>query len=199
MNFLSKYLDDKNITRYQISKLSGIPQSTINSATESKTGTDGITGRIIKAIALATNETPGKVLDDLIRQEKYLALPDNNDFVKLDSAFKVVKTLDKNNRIAYKKILDLCKEKNINFDTLGLPEPADFSNIGIDRALYRQLILIFSNLERSINILISKSKNAKSITLHKEFGINLGKEFVEEFNQNWRKISQKLSEIENNN
>lgn len=199
MNFLSKYLDDKNLTRYQISKLSGVPQSTINSATESKTGTDGITGRIIKAIALATNETPGKVFDDLIKQEKYLSLPDNNDFIKLDGAFNVVKTLDKNNRIAYKKILDICKEKNINFDTLGLPEPADFSNIGIDRALYLQLISIFSNLENSINILTSRSENIKSISLHKKFGINLGKEFVEEFNQNWRNISQKLSEIKNAN
>lgn len=70
MNVIQQYLDQNNITRYRVSKISGVGHTTIKAAAESKNGINGLTGKVIKAIAVALDKTPGTVLDELITLEK---------------------------------------------------------------------------------------------------------------------------------
>ncbi|MCO6542144.1 MAG: helix-turn-helix transcriptional regulator [Lactobacillus sp.] len=69
MNIIQKYLDQNDITRYKISKLTGISNTTLQSAVTSKNGINGLTGKVIIAIAKALNKTPGTVLDEIIELE----------------------------------------------------------------------------------------------------------------------------------
>ena len=52
MNVLQKYLDQNNVTKYQVSKLYGQ------------------TVKVISAVAKALGRTPGAVLDDLIELDQ---------------------------------------------------------------------------------------------------------------------------------
>ncbi|MCT1215820.1 XRE family transcriptional regulator [Latilactobacillus curvatus] len=70
MNVIQQYLDQNNVTRYKVSKLSGLGQTTLKAAVDSKNGIDGLTGKVIKAIAVALDKTPGTVLDELVQLEK---------------------------------------------------------------------------------------------------------------------------------
>ena len=69
MNVIQKYLDQNNITRYRVSKISGIRESTLRASVSSKNGINGLTGKVIIAIAKALNKTPGQVLDEIIALE----------------------------------------------------------------------------------------------------------------------------------
>lgn len=69
MNVIQNYLDKHNVTRYKVSKLSGISQMTLKHAVDSKNSVDGISGKVLKAIAIALDKTPGQVLDELIDLE----------------------------------------------------------------------------------------------------------------------------------
>lgn len=69
MNVIQKYLDQNNITRYRVSKISGIRESTLRASVSSKNGINGLTGKVIIAIAEALNKTPGQVLDEIITLE----------------------------------------------------------------------------------------------------------------------------------
>lgn len=69
MNVIQSYLDKNNITRYQVYKASGLSQMTLKHATESKKGIDGVSGKVLKAIAVTLGKTPGQVLDELIALE----------------------------------------------------------------------------------------------------------------------------------
>lgn len=69
MNVIQKYLDQNNITRYRVSKISGIRESTLRASVSSKNGINGLTGKVIIAIAEALNKTPGQVLDEIIALE----------------------------------------------------------------------------------------------------------------------------------
>lgn len=66
MNILEEYLSQNKITRYQVSKRSGVYQSTLQKAVNSKSGSNGLSGKIIKAVAVALSKTPGQVLDEII-------------------------------------------------------------------------------------------------------------------------------------
>jgi len=61
-NFLKKY----NLTRYQVAKISGVPESTLVSANDSHI--NSLSVRVIQALSMATGKTPGAVLDELIKQ-----------------------------------------------------------------------------------------------------------------------------------
>lgn len=69
MNVIQSYLDKHNVTRYKVSKISGISQMTLKHAVDSRNGIDGISGKVLKAIAIALDKTPGQVLDELIAFE----------------------------------------------------------------------------------------------------------------------------------
>lgn len=69
MSVIQKYLDQNNITRYRISKISGIRASTLQAAVDSKNGINGLTGKVVIAIAQALDKTPGQVLDEIIALE----------------------------------------------------------------------------------------------------------------------------------
>ncbi|MGV0000086.1 hypothetical protein, partial [Latilactobacillus curvatus] len=71
MNVIQQYLDQNNVTRYKVSKLSGLGQTTLKAAVDSKNGIDGLTGKVIKAIAVALDKTPGTVLDELVQLANY--------------------------------------------------------------------------------------------------------------------------------
>ncbi|WPC18537.1 helix-turn-helix transcriptional regulator (plasmid) [Pediococcus inopinatus] len=62
-NFLKKY----NLTRYQVAKISGVPESTLVSANDSRI--NSLSVRVLQALAMATGKTPGAVLDKLIKQQ----------------------------------------------------------------------------------------------------------------------------------
>ncbi|MFB9770707.1 hypothetical protein [Lactiplantibacillus modestisalitolerans] len=72
MNVFQHYLDQHHVTRYRVSKISGVGQTTLLRASQSTSGTDRLSGRVIKAIARAVNKTPGQVLDELITLEQRL-------------------------------------------------------------------------------------------------------------------------------
>ncbi|MGH2105146.1 hypothetical protein [Aerococcus urinaeequi] len=64
MNLLDTYLKQNNTTRYQLSKVSGIPESTWQKVNERDV--DGFTVKQIKAIAMVIHKKPTSVLNDLI-------------------------------------------------------------------------------------------------------------------------------------
>lgn len=70
MNVLQKYLDQNKVTKYQISKASGVSQMTLSHATAATKQLSNQTVKVINAVAKALDKTPGQVLDDLIKLEK---------------------------------------------------------------------------------------------------------------------------------
>lgn len=70
MNTLKKYLDKNSITRYQISKKTGIANTTLASAVKDTKPLSGQTVKVISAVAEALGKTPGTVLDELLQLEK---------------------------------------------------------------------------------------------------------------------------------
>lgn len=70
MNVLQKYLDQNNLTKYQIAKKTGISQMTLSHATEDTKPLSDQTVKVIAAVAEALNKTPGQVLDNLINMNK---------------------------------------------------------------------------------------------------------------------------------
>lgn len=65
---LRKYIiEDRSISIYRISKISGIPESTIRNAL--KKDLDQMTIRVLKGIALALGEKPEVLLKELLRKE----------------------------------------------------------------------------------------------------------------------------------
>mgnify|MGYP004477751415 CR=1 FL=1 len=65
---LRKYIiEDRSISIYRISKISGIPESTIRNAL--KKDLDQMTIRVLKGIALALGEKPEVLLKELLREE----------------------------------------------------------------------------------------------------------------------------------
>lgn len=70
MNVLQKYLDQNKVTKYQISKASGVSQMTLSHATATTKQLSNQTVKVISAVAKALDKTPGQVLDDLIKLEK---------------------------------------------------------------------------------------------------------------------------------
>lgn len=49
MNVYQQYLDQNNITRYHVSKISGVSTNTLQHAVDSKAGINDISERILKA------------------------------------------------------------------------------------------------------------------------------------------------------
>ena len=70
MNVLQKYLDQNKVTKYQISKASGVSQMTLSHATADTKQLSNQTVKVISAVAKALDKTPGQVLDDLIALDK---------------------------------------------------------------------------------------------------------------------------------
>ena len=64
---IDEFLKQFNITRYRVSTVSGISESTLRNA--NRYSTDSISVKVIKAIAKTINKTPGEVLDGLIAIE----------------------------------------------------------------------------------------------------------------------------------
>lgn len=69
MNVLQKYLDQNGITKYQVSKATGISSMTLSHATADSKPLSGQTVKVIAAVADALGKTPGTVLDELIEIE----------------------------------------------------------------------------------------------------------------------------------
>lgn len=69
-SIFQQYLDNNNITRYQVSKASGVANSTLQRTADSKGGTDSISGKILKATAVALNKEPWEVFKELIELEE---------------------------------------------------------------------------------------------------------------------------------
>lgn len=70
MNVLQRYLNQNGITKYQVSKASGISQMTLSHATAENKALSKQTVKVISAVAQALDKTPGQVLDDLIALDK---------------------------------------------------------------------------------------------------------------------------------
>lgn len=68
INIYDQYLEQNNITRYKVSKLSGVYASTLQVAADSNK-LDNMSVRILKATATALDKTPGQVLDEMIELE----------------------------------------------------------------------------------------------------------------------------------
>lgn len=66
MNPLQKYLDENNVTRYQIYKHTGVAQTTLANAVKPDKPLSGQTVKVIKAVADTIGKTPGQVLDELL-------------------------------------------------------------------------------------------------------------------------------------
>ena len=72
MNVLQKYLDQNKVTKYQVSKASGVSQMTLSHATADTKQLSNQTVKVISAVAQALGKTPGQVLDDLIALDKVI-------------------------------------------------------------------------------------------------------------------------------
>ncbi|HAA7128543.1 TPA_asm: hypothetical protein GHG54_08890 [Listeria monocytogenes] len=71
---IQKFLEGYGTTMYQVSKKTGMSNTTLLSA--NKKDVDRLSAKTIRAIAQSVEENPGKVLDDLIKME------DEADMVK---------------------------------------------------------------------------------------------------------------------
>ena len=69
-NILQQYLDQHNVTRYQVYKATGIAQTTLYNAVAPTKPLSGQTVKVISAVAKTLGKTPGEVLDELIELEK---------------------------------------------------------------------------------------------------------------------------------
>ena len=69
MNVLQKYLDQNRISKYKISKISGISPMTLSHATEDNKPLSWQTLKVISAVAKALDKSPGQVVDDLFNLE----------------------------------------------------------------------------------------------------------------------------------
>lgn len=69
MKTLQNYLNYKKVTRYKVSKVGHISASTLHSAVNSPSGINGLTVKVLRAIATTLNQTPGQVLDEIITLE----------------------------------------------------------------------------------------------------------------------------------
>lgn len=64
---IDEFLKKRNLTRYQVSRISGVGQSTLNDARKRSINT--MTVKTLQALAMATGGTPGAVLDELLKLE----------------------------------------------------------------------------------------------------------------------------------
>ncbi|EAC6223248.1 hypothetical protein B4960_11345 [Listeria monocytogenes] len=64
---IQKFLEGYGTTMYQVSKKTGMSNTTLLSA--NKKDVDRLSAKTIRAIAQSVGENPGKVLDDLIKME----------------------------------------------------------------------------------------------------------------------------------
>ncbi len=62
---LDRYLNQRGLTRYDVSKLTGISEQALSKA--NKRDPETYTVKTIAKIAQATQQTPGTVLDELIK------------------------------------------------------------------------------------------------------------------------------------
>ena len=69
-NILDDYLAKNGTTRYKVSKVGGVANSTLVHANERARDASGISTKLIIAIAKTIDKTPGQVLDELIRMRK---------------------------------------------------------------------------------------------------------------------------------
>ncbi|RRG09738.1 MAG: XRE family transcriptional regulator [Lactobacillus sp.] len=69
MGLYQNYLDQNGITRYKVAKASGVSNSTLQRVAESEHGTDTISGKILKATAVALDKKPWKVFEELLKLE----------------------------------------------------------------------------------------------------------------------------------
>lgn len=69
MYTLKKYFETNDLTAYRVGKENGIPNQTISKQLKNDT-LNGLSLRIIKAIAISINKTPGTVVDELIELDK---------------------------------------------------------------------------------------------------------------------------------
>lgn len=65
---LDTYLESKDLTRYKVSKETGISPTILQRAADK--AALSINSRVLQAVGKALNKTPGQVLDDLIELEK---------------------------------------------------------------------------------------------------------------------------------
>lgn len=86
MNVIDKYLEQHNIKRGRVARLTGIGPTTLQRATE-VSATD-INPRAMVAIAQALKKTPGQVFDELIDTEM------ENDMTVEETKLLLIKTLD---------------------------------------------------------------------------------------------------------
>lgn len=69
MGLYQDYLDQNGITRYKVAKASGVSNSTLQRVAESEHGTDTISGKILKATAVALDKEPWEVFKELLELE----------------------------------------------------------------------------------------------------------------------------------
>lgn len=109
MNVIQQYLDANNITRYKVSKLSGISQPTLKAAADSKNGIDGLTGKVIKAMAVALNKTPGDVLNELINlEESTMAFNEDHTFTILTTIWNKNDSIFSDESYEYDEFSEAC-------------------------------------------------------------------------------------------
>mgnify|MGYP004600253535 CR=1 FL=1 len=67
MGVVDEYLQEFGLTRYQASVASGVSQATLSYANDKPVANMSV--KVVKALALATRETPGEALDHLLKLE----------------------------------------------------------------------------------------------------------------------------------
>ena len=67
-SLLDEYLESKNITRYAVSKASGMASTTLANAAK-RVSTVNISSKVMAAVAKSLNITPGQVFNDLVLLE----------------------------------------------------------------------------------------------------------------------------------
>lgn len=73
MKYFDIYLKSQGSNRNQVAEAAGLTASTLQTVANSKNGTDALSGKILKAIALTLKKSAGEVLDEMILAEKAIS------------------------------------------------------------------------------------------------------------------------------
>lgn len=89
-SILDQYLDQHDVTRYKVSKVGGVAESTLANTAKTEVIKYGV--HVLRAIAKTVDKTPGQVLDELLDMEN--KEPGRSAPLYLEFALKLSSTLD---------------------------------------------------------------------------------------------------------
>lgn len=145
MDLIDIYLMERDTTRYELAKVSGIPQTSWS--TLATKDTNAYKGRHLKALSMMSDETPGEVLDSLIEIEL-----ENDDLNGLKTLLNQHNYQNKYKEMRIRFLLDEIDKKGITL------KPFTFNRLNNNKITNDDLEIVLNN---TVEVLRDILKNGK--------------------------------------